>query len=97
MSNIGLYQVFINHINLRVKIMDTLSNFFSNDYHIINLLFYLGLAATGVYLIADAIITGRPFQRTIAGGFIWAFQLLFGLSLTFFPFFHLLIPFILKN
>ena len=50
----------------------------------------MGLAATGVYLIADAIIRGRPFQRTVAGEIIWIFQLLFGITLTFSPFYHFL-------
>lgn len=74
--------------------MEVLINFSSSDY-LLYLLFYSSLAATGVYLIADAIIIGRPFQRTVAGTIIWLFQLLFGGTLTFFPFYHLLVPYIL--
>jgi hypothetical protein len=76
--------------------MDELANF-TSDIYLLYLLFYMCLAATGVYLIADAIIRRRPFQRTVAGELIWIFQLLFGITLTCFPFYHLLTPYILKN
>ncbi len=75
--------------------MDAQINFGSNNY-LLYFLFYMGLAAIGVYLIVNAIMSGRPFQQTVTGGFIWVFQLVFGVSLTFFPFYHLLTPYILK-
>ncbi|MFX0136079.1 MAG: hypothetical protein ACFFDN_20735 [Candidatus Hodarchaeota archaeon] len=76
--------------------MDELANFSNNDY-LLYLLFYMCLAATGVYFIIDAIIRGRPSQRTVVGLAIWIFQLLFGSTLIFFPFYQMLIPYILKN
>ena len=76
--------------------MHDFATFVSNNY-VVYLLFYMCLAATGIYLIADVIIRGRPSQRTVIGEIIWIFQLTFGIALTCFPFYHMLTPYIFKD